>query len=91
MKKWEATKPHFNLHFKVIRMVEIILKALFQQKGIEYEENCNSFIVDCGGNDSEFIRTINLINEYIEEWTYELELPLNIKIDTAYEKIIIEY
>ena len=72
-------------------MVEIILKVLFEQKGIEYEENNNSFIVDCGGNDSEFIRTINLINEYIEEWTYELELPLNIKIDTAYEKIIIKY
>jgi len=72
-------------------MVEIILKVLFQQKGIEYEKNDNSFIVDCGGNDSEFIRMINLINEYIEEWTYELELSLNIKIDTAYEKIIIEY
>ena len=72
-------------------MVEIILKVLFQQKGIEYEENSNSFIVNCEGNDSKFIRMINLINEYIEEWTYELELSLNIKIDTAYEKIIIEY
>ena len=72
-------------------MVNIYLKVFFQQKNISYEEDRNSFIVDCGGNDSEFIRTIFLINQYIETWTYDLELALNIKIDTRYEKIIIEY
>ena len=72
-------------------MVRRYLKTIFKQKCIEYEENRNSFIIDCGGNDSEFIKIISLINRYIETWTYELELTLNIKIDTGYEKIIIEY
>jgi len=72
-------------------MVKNYLKVLFQQKNISYEEDRNSFIIDCGGNDSEFIKMISLINRYIETWTYDLELTLNIKIDTGYEKIVIEY
>ena len=72
-------------------MVRRYLKVFFQQKNISYEEDRNSFIIDCGGNDIEFIRMISLINRYIETWTYDLELALNIKIDTGYEKIIIEY
>ena len=72
-------------------MVKNYLKVFFKQKNIDYEEDRNSFIVDCGGNDSEFIKMISLINRYIETWTYDLELTLNIKIDTGYEKIIIEY
>lgn len=72
-------------------MVRKYLKTVFQQKGISYEEDRNSFIIDCGGNDYEFIRMISFINRYIEKWTYDLELCLNIKIDTGYEKIIIEY
>ena len=72
-------------------MVRNYLKTVFKQRGISYEEDRNSFIVDCAGNDSEFIKMISLINRYIEKWTYDLELTLNIKIDTGYEKIIIEY
>ena len=72
-------------------MVRVYLKTLFKQENIDYEEDRNSFIIDCGGNDSEFIKMINLVNRKIETWTYDLNLVLNIKIDTGYEKIIIEY
>lgn len=72
-------------------MVRRYFKVLFEQENISYEEDRNSFIIDCGGNDCDFVRMIGLINSKIETWTYELELLLNIKIDTGYEKIIIEY
>ena len=72
-------------------MVRRYLKVLLTEKGIDFEEDRNSFIIDCGGNDSDYVKMINLINSRIETWTYELELALNIKIDTAFEKIIIEY
>lgn len=72
-------------------MVRRYLKVLFKQENISYEEDRNSFIIDCGGNDSDFLRMISLIKSRIETWTYELHLTLNIKIDTGYEKIIIEY
>ena len=71
-------------------MARKYLKVIFKQENIEYLEDGNSFIIECGGKDS-FIRMISLINKKIETWTYSLELSLNIKIDTAYEKIIIEY
>ena len=72
-------------------MVRVYLKTLFKQENIDYEEDRNSFIIDCGGNDSDFIKMVNLVNRKIETWTYDLNLALNIKIDTGYEKIIIEY
>lgn len=72
-------------------MVRRYLKTIFEQENISYLEDGNSFIVDCAGNDGEFIRMISLINKKIETWTYWLNLCLNIKIDTAYERIIIEY
>lgn len=72
-------------------MVRRYLKTILKEQGFDFEEDRNSFIIDCGGNDGDFIRMIELINRRIETWTYELELCLNIKIDTGYEKIIIEY
>lgn len=72
-------------------MVKRYLKVLLKQEKINYEEDGNRFIIDCGGNDSEFIRMFSIINKRIETWTYDLHLALTIKIDTAYEKIIIEY
>ena len=72
-------------------MVRVYLKRLLKQNGIDFEEDRNSFIIDCAGNDSDFIKMIALVNRKIETWTYDLELVLNIKIDTGYEKIIIEY
>ena len=71
-------------------MARKYLKVIFKQENIEYLEDGNSFIINCGGND-EFVRIISFINKKIETWTYNLELSLNIKIDTAYERIIIEY
>ena len=71
-------------------MIRNYFKTLFKQEGIIFEEDRNSFIIDCGGNGN-FISVLDLINKKVETWTYELELALNIKIDTAYEKIIIEY
>lgn len=72
-------------------MVNLYLKRLLKQENIDFEENRNSFIIDCSGNDYDFIKMVNLVNNRIETWTYELELVLNIKIDTGYERIIIEY
>ena len=72
-------------------MVRLYLKRLLRGRGIDFEEDRNSFIIDCGGNDSDFIKMISIINQKIETWTYDLHLTLNIKIDTGYEKIIIEY
>ena len=72
-------------------MVRLYLKRLLKQNNIDFEEDRNSFIIDCGGNDSDFIKMINFVNRKIETWTYDLHLTLNIKIDTGYEKIIIEY
>ena len=71
-------------------MTRQYFKTLFERNDINFEEDRNSFVIDCGGT-GDFIKVFNLINEMIEIWTYELELPLNIKIDTAYERIIIEY
>jgi hypothetical protein len=75
----------------VKKMVNLYLKRLLKQENIDFEENRNSFIIDCSGNDYDFIKMVNLVNNRIETWTYELELVLNIKIDTGYERIIIEY
>lgn len=72
-------------------MVNLYLKRLLKQENIDFEEDRNSFIIDCSGNDYGFIKMVNLVNNRIETWTYELELVLNIKIDTGYERIIIEY
>ena len=72
-------------------MVRRYLKTILREQGIDYTEDGNCFIVDCAGNDSQFIKMTSIINKRIETWTYELELHLNIKIDTAYEKVIIEY
>lgn len=72
-------------------MVREYLKTILNEQNASYLEDGNSFIVECGGNDLDFIRMNNFINENIESWTYHLELCLNIKIDTAYERIIIEY
>ena len=72
-------------------MVRVYFKRLLRQNGIDFEEDRNSFVIDCAGNDSDFIKMTNLVNRKIETWTYDLELVLNIKIDTGYEKIIIEY
>ena len=71
-------------------MVKRYLNELLRENGVEFEEKENKFIIDCGGNDT-FIRTLTFINNRMETWTYELGLALNIKIDTAYERIIIEY
>ena len=72
-------------------MVRLYLKRLLKQNNIDFEEDRNRFIIDCAGNDSDFIKMINLVNRKIETWTYDLHMTLNIKIDTGYEKIIIEY
>lgn len=72
-------------------MVRRYLKTILREQGIAFEEDRNTFIIDCAGNDSEFIKMMSIINKRIETWTYELHLTLNIKIDTGYEKIIIEY
>lgn len=72
-------------------MVKRYLKTMLKEQGIDYTEDGNSFIIDCAGNDSNFIKMISIIHKRIETWTYDLHLTLNIKIDTAYEKIIIEY
>ena len=71
-------------------MVRKYLKTILNENNISYEEDGNSFIIDCGGT-GEFITVFDLISKRIETWTYYLELALNIKIDTAYERIIIEY
>ena len=72
-------------------MVKLYLKRLLKQENIDFEEDRNSFIIDCGGNDYDFIKMVGIVNKHIKTWTYELELLLNIKIDTGYERIIIEY
>ncbi|MBR0369727.1 MAG: hypothetical protein IJH63_03245 [Methanobrevibacter sp.] len=72
-------------------MVRRYLKTILKEQGIDFEEDRNTFIIDCAGNDSDFIKMISIINNKIETWTYELSLCLNIKIDTGYERIIIEY
>ena len=72
-------------------MVRLYLKRLLKNNGIDFEEDRNTFIIDCAGNDTDFIKMISIINRKIETWTYELHMTLNIKIDTRYEKIIIEY
>ena len=71
-------------------MVRRYLKTIFNENGINYEEDRNTFVIDCGGTGN-FINVLDIINKRMETWTYELELALNIKIDTAYEKVIIEY
>ena len=71
-------------------MVKRYLRTLLEQEGIDYEIKGNSFVIDCGGNDSDFIRMINIISNKMEDWCYHMELSLNIKIDTAYERIVIE-
>ena len=71
-------------------MVGMYLKSKLEQNNIEFEEGKNSFVIDCGGNDR-FISVMDFINRHLESWTYNFEFCLNIKIDTAYEKIIIEY
>lgn len=83
IKKW-------NL-YKGDRMVRRYIKTILNEQGIDYTEDRNSFIIDCGGNDMDFIKMINIISTRMETWTYELELCLNIKIDTGYEKITIKY
>ncbi|WP_296875576.1 hypothetical protein [uncultured Methanobrevibacter sp.] len=72
-------------------MVRRYLKTILNENGISFEEDRNSFIIDCGGNDSDFIKMVGIINDRMETWTYDLNLTLNIKIDTGYEKIVIEY
>ena len=71
-------------------MVMSYIKKVLNGDGIEYEMDGNKIIVDCGGNDSQFARIIGLINAIIYEWTYELEMPMNINIESAYGRIIIE-
>lgn len=75
----------------VFKMVRMYLKTILEDENIDFMEDRNSFIIDCAGNDADFIKMFSIINEKIETWTYELELCLNIKIDTGYERIIIEY
>ena len=72
-------------------MVNLYLKRLLKQENIDFKQDRNSFIIDCGGNDYDFINMVGIVNKHMETWTYELDLVLSIKIDTGYERIIIEY
>ncbi len=72
-------------------MVRRYLKTVLREQNISFEEDRNSFVIDCAGNDYNFLKVISIINERMEKWTYDLHLILNIKIDTGYEKVIIEY
>ena len=70
-------------------MVEKYLKKLFEIEKIPFEENEKGFIIDCGGNPSDFLRSIKMLDREIESLTYELCLELKIEIDLAYEKIVV--
>ncbi|MBQ3407952.1 MAG: hypothetical protein IJH12_01955 [Clostridia bacterium] len=72
-------------------MVRRYLKTILKEQNIDFEEDENSFIIYCEGNEAKFMKMFDIVSKRIENWTYYLELPLNIKIDTTTEKIVIEY
>ena len=70
----DACERYMDDRTKSIRVQN---KIATLQNNIDFEEDRNSFIIDCGGNDSDFIKMINLVNRKIETWTYDLTLILN--------------
>lgn len=64
-----------------------LIKECLSENDIEFESDVLGITVDCGGNDSKFVRAMEIINKNIENWTYEELLDLKINIDLPYEKI----
>ena len=71
-------------------MVMSYIKKVLNGDGIDYEMDGNKIIVDCGGNDLQFANIIGLLNDNIYDWIYVIGMPLNITIEAAYERVIIE-
>ena len=63
------------------------IRQTLQDNEINYDENVLRITVDCQGQPTKFLNIIQLINDNIEEWTYEDEGQFKINIDPAYETI----
>lgn len=64
------------------------IKDVLNEKDLKFYTNENGHIVvDCSGNDYNFLKTINLINEMIEEWTYDAMSILKIEIACGFKTV----
>lgn len=67
------------------------VKELLRSNGFEFEEDGDAIIIECCGCDYDFIRLISLINDNVEEWTYEDMIIKKVEIDCSFETVKIFY
>lgn len=67
------------------------VENLLKNNGYEFEKGGDAIIVDCEGCDYDYVRLINLINDNIEEWTYEDMIIRKVEIDLPMETVKIYY
>lgn len=64
------------------------VKSFLRDNGYEYHEEEERIVVDCGGQDYNYVSLVGKISEQIEEWTYYDMMRIHIIIDTGFETII---